>query len=338
MPGATATSTVTITSCTITGSTDNNALITDTSGTLNLTVADSAFSNDDASGENDEGLDINANGSTNATVSVTGSTFTNDNGLSFDFETDAAASGTNSVTFSDNTVSTSIADNGAGVEITPSGTTHTTITVDGNNIQGVVSANGIGIDAGVTADTSDVTLTGTVSGNTVGSPTVSGSGGGNSIGIYAEGKSTETLAVTNNKLYQYDNVAGIEYLDREGDPTLNLTITGNTIADPDNAQGGAWGIYGEGGAESTDSGTVCADITGNSITGAGQTSLGTADAELDQTGLVTYQLPGYTGGQYDITAVQNLVATNNSDNPSNIIATTNSTGPGFVGVSSCPAP
>ena len=59
---------------------------------------------------------------------------------------------------------------------------------------------------------------------------------------------TETLAITNNKLFQYSNDAGINYLDREGSPTMNLTITGNTIANPDNTFG-AWGILGDAGAQ-----------------------------------------------------------------------------------------
>lgn len=337
--GSGVTGTVTIANSTITGSTVNNAIITDTSGTLNLTVTDSTFSDDDAMGDNDEGLDINANGSTNATVSVTGSTFTNNNGLSFDFETDSAATGTNSVTFSNNTVSSTITDNGAGVEITPSGTSHTTVTVDGNNIQGVVSGNGIGIDAGVTANTSDATLTGTVNGNTVGSPTVAG-GGGNAIGIFAEGSSTETLAVTNNKLYQYANVAGIEYYDREGGPTLNLTITGNTIADPDN-EFGVWGIYGEGGVQSTDSGKVCADISGNSMTGSGTgISDGEPDFELDQAGSTVYELPGYTGGSTDTNAVVNFVADNNNSGgtPSGIATVDGGGFSNTPGGAACPTP
>ena len=158
-------------------------------------------------------------------------------------------------------------------------------------------------------------MSGTINANTVGSPTVANSGGSNSISAEAEGAGTETLAITGNKLYQYDDFAGIYYIDREGSPTLNLTITGNTLADPagNATQGGAWGIYGEAGAATGDAGKVCAAITGNSLTGAGQTSLGSADIELDQNiAGVTYELPGYTGGSTDTNAVQTFVAGNNN--------------------------
>ncbi len=338
--GSGVTGTVTIANSTFTTAGVNNAIITDTSGTLNLTITASTFSNSTASETNDNtshGLVINADGSTDATVSVTGSKLTGNLGDEFQFATDSAATGTDSVTFSNNQVSGVGVDGagGSGALIEPYGKNTTAITIDGNNIQNV-TADGIGVD-----NEGSGTVSGTINANTVGSATVSQSGGGNSIGISAESTGTETLAVTNNDLYQYDDFAGIYYIDREGSPTLNLTITGNTLADPGgNATiGGAWGILGEGGALSTDAGTVCAAITGNSLTGSGQPSLGSPDVELDQAGLVTYKLPGYTGSQYDTNAVQTLVAGNNpSGGTPNVLATTNNTGPGFVGGASCPAP
>src|SRR6201996_1667254 len=332
--GSEITGTVTIANSTVTGSGDNNAVITDTSGNLNLTVTNSTFSNggSNSSAGQGYGLNVNANGSTNATVSVTGSTFTNNADTDFYLTTDTAASGTNSVTFSNNHVN-----GGGGVELNPGGTSKTTITVDGNNVQNVGANNGIGIDDG-TVPATGATVTGTISGNTIGTPGVSDSGGGNSIGIYAEGSGTETLAITNNHLSEYFNLAGIYYIDREGSPAMNLTITGNTLTDPSgNATlGGAWGIYGDAGAQTSDSGAVCAAITSNSVTGAGQTSLGSPDIEVDQTGSATYRLPGYAGGSTDTNAVATFIAGNNGDTTSNVLATVN--GGGFTGGAACPAP
>ena len=331
--GSGITGTVTIANSTVTGSGDNNAVITDTSGNLNLTVTNSTFSNGGSNGSAGQGygLNVNANGSTNATVSVTGSTFTNNADTDFYLTTDAAASGTNSVTFSNNQVN-----GGGGVELNPGGTSKTTITVDSNNIKNVGANNGIGIDDG-TVSTTGATVTGTISGNTIGTPGTSDSGGGNSIGIYAEGSGTETLAITNNHLSEYFNLAGIYYIDREGSPAMNLTITGNTLTDPSgNATlGGAWGILGDAGAQTSDSGAVCAAITSNSVTGAGQPSLGSPDIEVDQTGSATYRLPGYAGGSTDTNAVATFVAGNNGTTP-NVLATVN--GGGFTGGAACPAP
>jgi VCBS repeat-containing protein len=327
------TGTVTISSSVITGSADNNAVISDTSGSLNLTVTGSTFSSDNATTGND-GLHIDAGGSTNATVSVTGSTFTNNFGDHFQFSTGTTSTGTNSVTFSSNTLNTTAAGvEGGGVVISPFGNSHTTLNVNSNNIQHSVFT-GIAIDE----DGTSGTLSGTVNGNTIGTASVTNSGSqGNDIGIFAEGSVTETLAITNNNLFQYDNDAGISFLDREGSPTMNLTITGNTLADPGTF--GSWGVLGEAGAQTGDAGTVCAAISGNTLHGSGQTSQGGADFELDQEFNSTIRLPGYTGGSANTNAVVSFVQGNNTSGGTPTgIATVSGSGGGFTGGSSCPAP
>jgi VCBS repeat-containing protein len=332
------TGTVSITNSTITGSADNNAIISDSSATLNLTVTGSTFSNENATTGND-GLHVDANGTTNATVSVTGSTFTNNFGDHFQFSAGSTATGTNSVTFSGNTLTSTVTGVlGGGVVVSPAGNGNTSLTIDNNNIQlnPSTSYNGIAVD-----NTSGAgTISGTINGNTVGNPSVANSGSGFGIGIYAEGSTTETLAITNNNLFQYQNAAGINLLDREGNPTMNLTITGNTISHPGSF--GSWGILGTAGATSgppADSGTVCLALGANSMTGSGQTSQGGADIELDQSFNANFKLPGYTGGVIDTAAVQTYLQSKIGGAPS-AIATVNSpgSGDGFQGTTSCPTP
>jgi VCBS repeat-containing protein len=344
--GSGVTGTISIIDSTVTASTVNNAIITDTSGTLSLTVTGSTFSNDTATGSTDpdNGLQINANGSTNATVSVTGSTFSNNLGNAFFFTTDTAATGTNSVTFSNNTAT----DNGNGPLIEPSGTSHTTITVDGNTIHSTATGNIAGIEVDLFSSGSSATLSGTINGNTVGVATVANSGGGDGIGIFAEGVPSGTtyvgggtvrLAITNNTLFQYQNGAGISFLDRQGSPTMSLTITGNTIADP--GKFGSWGLLGEDGALSTDNGPVCVAIGGNSLTGSAAAGQGGADVELDQNGATTFNLAGYTGGTSNTSAVETFLQGRNTPSggtaPS-AIALVSGSGGGFVGVSGCAGP
>ena len=320
--GTNVTGTVTLNDDVFTASGVNNGLITDASGSLTLNVTGSTFSANTGPSAN-YGLNVNANGSTDATVSVTGSTFTNNASLDFEFETGASATGTNSATFSDNSVT-----GGGGVEFGPFGDDATTITADGNNIQNP-QVEGIGVDNVNESDTGG-SVTGTISGNTVGSPTVANSGGGFGIGLGVEGTFTETLTVSNNKLYQYENDSGINFIDREGSPTMNLTVTGNTIADPGSF--GSWGILGTAGALSTDGGTVCADITGNSIAGSGAAGQGGADVEIDQFGTETVKLPGYAGAATNDSAVATFLQSNNTGNgtPSAI-----ATGGGFVNGTGC---
>jgi len=331
--GSGVTGTVTIANCTFTGSGTNNAIISDTSGTVTVTVTGSTFSSNNATTGN-WGLGIEADGSTSATVSVTGSTFTKNASSDFDFETSSSSSGgSNNVTFSTNTVT-----GGGGVLIDPYGASNTKVTVDGNTITGAVD-DGIGLDK----DGSSGTLSGTVSGNTVGSPTVAGSGSAqeNDIGIFAEGSPTETLAITGNKLYQYENTAGVYAISREGSPAMNLTITGNTIADPGSTA--LWGLEVEAGAATGDGGTVCAAISGNSMTGSAPSAAsgGISDFEVDQEFGTKVELPGYSGADNNDAAVVSFVQGNNnaSGTPSGT-ATDNVSGGGggFVGGSGCAAP
>jgi hypothetical protein len=335
------TGTVSITNSAISGSADNNAVISDSSGTLNLTVAGSTFSNAHTS----DGIRVDANGTTNATVSVTGSTFTNSIGDHFRFSTNSVSTGTNNVTFSNNTLSSTVTGVlGGGVLISPDGTSSNKVTIDGNTITGD-TAGGIGIDAIGTAGS----ISGTIDSNTVGSPTVAGSGSTqqNDIGISADNQTTETLAITNNKLYQYENTSGINVINREGNPTQNLTITGNTIANPGSTA--LWGLQIEAGASGVplpaDSGKVCAAISGNSMTGSAPppASGGISDFELRQRFNTTIQLAGYTGATNNNSAVVSFVQGNNTPSggtaPSGT-ATNNVSGGGggFVGVTSCPTP
>jgi VCBS repeat-containing protein len=291
---------VAIANSTITGSADNNAVISDSSGTLGLTVTASTFSANNASTGND-GLQVDADGSASATVSVTGSAFTDNYGDAFAFITDSAASGTDSVTFSQNTLN-STADGilGGGVVISPSGNAQTTVAVNGNNIQNAI-ADSIEASASGTSGT----LSGTIDDNTIGSPAVDNSGGSSGIDLEAQGSVTETLTVSGNSLYQYYTQAGINFFDHAGDPAMNLTITGNTLADPGTS--GQWGIFGDDGSLASDTGPVCAAITGNTLAGAGQGNQGGFDIELDQYSGGTFNLPGYTGAASDVSAVESFL-------------------------------
>jgi large repetitive protein len=328
------TGTVSIANSTITGSAFDNADISDASGTLNLTVTDTTFSSGGGPSVGGGGLLVGADG----TISVTGSTFTDNDVDAFAFGGRPAAPGADSVTFSNNTVNS---DGNGGVAISLYGNSTNAIAVDGNNIQNA-DGDAIAIDqvVGFELPTGSGILTGTIDGNTIGAPTVAGSGG--TGGVIVEGWGTaETLAITGNHIYQYSDGAGITFIN-EGSPIMNMTITGNTIADPGAGADAGWGIYGwdgtavigRGGGGGA-GGTVCAVITGNSIAGSGQPSQGGADIQLDQNDAYTISLPGYTAGPGDVSAVESFLAGNNDgDGTPTAVATVSGSGGGFAG-SSC---
>src|SRR5204862_231437 len=86
----------------------------------------------------------------NSTVSVTGSTFTHNRGDNFQFATNASATGTNTITFSNNTVTGDRGttyggtDLGGGVQIDPDASATTNYTISGNTITGA-GAGGAGV-------------------------------------------------------------------------------------------------------------------------------------------------------------------------------------------------
>jgi large repetitive protein len=323
-----------IANSTVTGSAENHLIVTDSSGSLNLTVTGSTFSNTSSLTGND-GIHLDANETAGITASVTGSTFSSNRGDHFQFATDATASGTSNVTFSNNTLTGGPGLLDAGVTISTDAGSDTSFTVANNSIQGAVSS-AITIDLG-TNSTAGGTLFGTISGNTIGTAAVSNSGSSqfNAITTYANGNGTLTESITGNTVRQYANFAGIDARIRAGSPTLNATITGNTIANPGVL--GTNGIFVEAGAASGDGGLLCAGISDNSLTGS--SANGGTDFRLRQRFNTTVRLPGYAGAAGDTAAV---VAFAQGNNPG---AETGSatvdfpaTGNGFVGGGACPTP
>jgi hypothetical protein len=302
-----------------------------------------------------DGILISSNDSAGVTASITGSTFTHNRGDQFQLATNTSATGTNSVTFSNNTLTGDRGsthggtDLGGGVTISTEGSSDTSFTLSNNNVQGAVDS-ALKVDLG-TGSTAGATLSGTISGNTIGTAATADSGSAQTNGISAtlQGSGTETVAITNNTIRQY-NLNGINVATRLGAPTMNATITGNSVANP-----GAFalnGIFVNAGASSTgngggpDAGTLCAGIGGggllaNAITGAGTNGADptATDFRLRQRFATTVKLPGYLGTAGDTTAVVTFVKANNGVTPTGS-ATANfpTGGGGFIGGSACPTP
>jgi VCBS repeat-containing protein len=167
--GAALTGTVSITNSTIQGDGAFGFGITDDSGTLNLTVTGTTF--------NGAWLGVAADGSATATVSVTGSTFTGTD-ASFGFTADPAATGTDSVTFSGNTVNPGDADITADGGDVCAAITDTTGTGGINLAQNDTSTIKLPGYTGSPEDTSAVVSFLESRNSVPATATVSGSGGG----------------------------------------------------------------------------------------------------------------------------------------------------------------
>ena len=332
------TGTASISSSTVNGSGENHLIVTNATGSLNLTVTGSSFLNSSTVGN--DGIHLDANDTAAITASITGSTFDNNRGDHFQFSTNATSTGTNSVTFSSNTLTGDRGapfgdDLGAGITISTTGSSDTAFTVANNNIQGAVFPT-IGIDLG-TSSTVGATLSGTVDGNTIGNAAVAASGGAQSAAIAAvgQGAGTLTAAVTNNTIRQNDGFAAIDILSRDGSPTINATVTGNSIANP--SAGGGNGLLLRNGAITTDGGFTCAAITGNIL--AGSAVAGLDDFRLRQRFNTTVRLPGYANTAGNTAAVVAFVQGNNPGvETGSATVDFPVTGGGFVGGAACPTP
>jgi hypothetical protein len=329
-----------MTTSTVRGSSEHNVIINNTSGTLtSFNVTNSQFSTPSFV-TGDDGILLLTDGGGNITASITQSAFTDNKGDHFQAATTASATGAVNVTFSNNTLLTTAANDpnviGGGITISPSGSADLTFTISNNNIQQAFD-DAINLNLG-TASTAAGSMVGTISNNTIGTAAAvdSGSASSNTITVTSNGFGTTTVAVTNNTLRQYGNGHGILIDNKEGSATVNATVTGNNIDNP-----GTFainGIHVSAGATAgppADAGVTCAAITGNTVINGG---LGTADIRLRQRFSTTIRLPGYAGANNDATAVNSFVSGNNGGAEVTSINNVGGGGGGFVGGASCPTP
>ena len=329
-----------MTNTTVSGSAEHNVRIANTTGALTaFNVTGSTFSTPNFT-TGDDGLLVEQNGTGTMNLSITGNAFTDNKGDHFQVASQASAAGAINFTFSNNTLTTTAANDpnviGGGITISPSGSTDVTFTISNNNIQQAFD-DAINLNLG-TASTAAASLIGTISTNTIGTAAQadSGSESSNTITVTSNGVGTTTVAVTGNVLRQYGNGYGILIDNKEGSATANATVTGNNIDNP-----GTFainGIHVSAGATAgppPDTGTTCAVITGNTVTNAG---LATADIRLRQRFNTTIRLPGYAGAASDTTAVNSFVAGNNPGAEVTSIHNVGGGGFGYVGGAACPTP
>ena len=329
-----------IASSTIRGSSENNVTINNTSATLtSFNVTNSQIAtNSIVTG--DDGILLLTDGAGSITASITQSAFTDNKGDHFQAATTASATGAIDVTFSNNTLLTTTANDpnviGGGITISPSGSADLAFTISNNNIQQAFD-DAINLNLG-TASTAAGSMVGTISNNTIGTAgdVDSGSESSNTITVTSNGAGSTTVSVTNNTIRQYGNGYGILIDNKEGSATVNATVTGNNIDNP-----GTFainGIHVNAGATAgppIDAGTTCAAITGNTVINAG---LATADIRLRQRFNTTIRLPGYTGANNDSTAVNSFVSGNNGGAEVTSVNNVGGGGNGFVGGAACTLP
>jgi large repetitive protein len=221
----------------ISGASLTNVTVRNTSGTLDrLTFSEVQIgANSNLGGD---GLLLQPDGSATIKVTVEDSRFTSARGDLFQMS--IRTGGANDLVFQRNALSNNhpnIVSGGGGFTITSSGAaTALTYNISDNTFRDAKGTNLV-----IDMDGASGTFTGTINNNTIGvqGATQAGSSQGNGIAIggFLQGTSTHTVAVTNNRVYDYAN-NGILMTAGEAttlaSPTgrLNATIQGNTVAEP----------------------------------------------------------------------------------------------------------
>ena len=324
-------------------------------GTLSLTTSNTTYANVSTTVGNDgiHFLAAAVSGSNNAnmSISVTNCTFNNHRGDHFQALTDAVSTATQSITFQNNSLlgdgGTTLGGNdlGGGITLNPSGNANVTFNISNNGQSTGTPTNNPWTGAVVSAITmtssSNATMSGTINNNRIGNAAVtdSGSAQGNGIQITANNTSDITVAITNNQIREYSNLAGINLSVINGSASqMNATITGNTISDPGTFASN--GILAQAGAAVGDDDVLCVDIGGagalaNSLVGSGAN--GGTDFRVRQRFSATVRLPGYVGGATDTAAVVAFIQGRNTGAETGS-ATVQAPGPGFLGGAACASP
>ena len=327
-----------ISNTTISGSAERHLLIeNDTANLTAFNITGSTFSTTNMA-TGDDGILVLNTGSAAMTVSVTGSTFTDSRGDHFQAASDADANGTMNITFNNNTLTTTAGNDpnvlGGGITINTSGSLDIVFQVNNNNIQEAFSsAVNINLDPGSLAGAS---MNGTITGNTIGTAGIAGSGSesARTITVAAKGQGLIDIDILNNTINEWGNEYGIFVGISEGaGASMVAKITGNTlnIANP-NAPLNLNGIRVDAGATGgppADAGQLEVVITNNDVTGTG--AAGSGDIRLRQRFNTTIKLPGYAGANTDTAAVNAFVSANNIGAPVVTSAHNAPPGGGFIG-------
>ena len=326
------TGTAGITNSVIKGGHQDNVSITDSSGTLGLTISGTTIENTDTGTNGNDNLFIQADHTANITSHIENNIFAATNGDHYQANTLDTA--TQSLVFTGNTLSGGGGVNALGQGITISGgdagsAETVNFNISNNTMTGTVQGGAINVNEG----NGGGTWQGQVNSNTIGNPAVTDSGATQSSAIRIENHSptgTLTALVDGNHLSQYNGV-GINLQDGDaGNATntavLNATVTNNVETNPGaNTGAPAQGLVANIGPVASAANVAFLNFQGNTLAEVN----GVNDIHLRQRNDSTIHIQGYTGGNEDTTAVANFEIAQNPGNTAD--ASASGAGGGYAG-------
>jgi hypothetical protein len=336
------TGTSTFSKVALSGSIEDNFRIRNSSGTSNVTIDSSTFTN----APNDN-IIIEPSGTSNVTAHVTNNTFTGAGGDHL--QTASTNSSTLNIVFTGNFFSNGLAGSlGGGVTIS-GGNAGSTENVNfnisnngssGTPLVGTVQGGTINVNQGNGAGA----WQGQVSNNWIGNPTVALSACQQCSGIRVENHSpsgTMKAIVDSNHVRSWGTGAAINT--QVGDTgnvnaAIDLTVTNNVITNPGPLT--QHGIVGNFGADASGTNAACFDTRTNNITLGNPPPNSGSDLRIRQRNSSTVKLPGYLGGTTDTTAVATFEKAQNTLNDTGfeVAAAASGSGGGFIGGGACAQP
>jgi VCBS repeat-containing protein len=301
------------------------------SGTMNLTATGTTFGPSPAA-TGAQGLLLEVRTTTTGSVSVSSSTFTgNAGGTANAFQMNDSDNSNYTVTVS----GSSFTNNAAGIVLALANGASLTYDINNNP---VFTGNQLQAISIAKAAASTGTLSGKITNNTIGTTLIPGSAcavAANCIGISLTNNGGGTLAATatGNDIRQVTST-GFRAIASNGTGTMQLKISGNTIAEPVVATAGP-AINVNSGAASADTTSVCADISGNTISGVWDANnFGSQILVRNRFAGTTLRLPGFAGPGNSTAAVQTFLSGQNGG--ASVTATINANV--FGGGAACATP
>lgn len=267
--------------CTISGGNFSNNFhrqleIQNSSGTLtSLAITNSTFDRGTYVSTAAQGILIAGRLTSSMNVSVKGATFARNFGSAYFGQSIDTANVTltvgdaavpaNGNTFTNNSLSVQVvADNGS--------TQTSTVANNNSSVTATVTSGSTPFSFRKSLPASGL-VTHTMTANTLGNASVqSGNNcaGCNGVTITNEGASGGMRVTVNNNIIRHVNQRGIETIAQFND-TFGVVLTGNTIQDPDGVVGQA--VFGQSENDPTDTGSLCMEVTANSVGGLWDTGV-----------------------------------------------------------------
>ncbi len=316
----------------LSGGRQHNLRLTNTNGTLDLTM-NGVNIHDTSSIDGDDGINIEAGTSATVDVDIQNCTFSKHGGDHFNFS--LLNNATASLIFRGNALSGGHAIGlGQGIFIlgaTFNGTFKYDISNNGTDAVPFVG-NRQGGAIVVNKGSGSGTFSGKIENNVIGNPAVNHSGSLEAFGIIigSRGTGSHTTLINSNKVRQYHD-RGIVLEAGEGSAALDATVTNNTVSDFADAVNSLHGIHSDNGINAADTNPVCIDIKNNNVATAGNEAGGGADIRVRRGSNTVVRLPGLIGSTS--TDADNLITANNP-----LATTVTVSGTTFSGGGPCATP